>query len=152
MSLVSEFLLKLEKWLPLALAVLFAIGWYFFGSSLAGYIRVNPSNLYPTLITIASIALSLLCIVKTIIISASDSKGINLLKTNSNMWLRFIRYITRSMLTQGFLIMLVLGFLITEKTLDQEIISYLFILTFTYAITSFIRVQICFSAMLQIPS
>ena len=141
--------LFVERYSPLLLASACAVAWRVFGDTASSFVVGKNEAVYQTIVFFATIIVALLATFKAIIITAEHSEGVTLLKTNRDMFFRFVDYmfwcISANILLVGFAFFYLLRDLAMSARWD--VVAFIWIGSFS--IFSLIRILILFRIIIR---
>lgn len=138
-----------EKWSVIGLSFLIALVWCLRGDGYTQYILGKNDIIYQTLVMFATIVVALLATFKVILVTVDRHEGISLLRSNRNMFLRFVDYIFWSICANLTFSAIAFAYLVWDKKISTNWASFLFVFVASFSVLSLIRVLVLFRIIIQ---
>lgn len=141
--------LFLEEWATLLLSIMAAGTWLLFGKRIIPFLSTPSNEFYSAVINYSAICVAFLAAASAIIFSAPDHFGVKLLKSNSDMFNRFVGYISSSVYSNIALLTLSLVALAIGHNFKANGFHAIIVFTLAFSLLSLLRVQILFAIIMK---
>lgn len=138
-----------EKRGVIVLSLVAAVTWYFKGNEFLGSIVGKNDIIYQTLVMFATIVVALLATFKVIIVTVDRHEGISLLRSNKNMFNRFINYIFWCICMNILFAAMAFFYLVIDKKISTSIGSCVFVYVAVFSVLSLLRVLVLFKIIIR---
>jgi hypothetical protein len=138
-----------EKRGVIVLSLVAAVAWHFKGNGFIENITGKNDIIYQTLVMFATIVVALLATFKVIIVTVDRHEGISLLRSNKNMFNRFIDYIFWCICSNILFSAMAFYYLVVDEKISTSIGCCIFVYVAVFSVLSLLRVLVLFKIIIR---
>jgi len=140
--------LLIEKYCVIFVSAVLAVLWRVYGDELGKFIKTDNYVVYQTMLMFSTIVVALMATFKAIILTATSNTGVDLIKSNFDMFERFIGYIFYCIIGNLVFCALCFFLLLVNASIDGSIKSSMLVFLGSFSFLSLLRALILFKIII----